>query len=51
MFPVAYGDQATRWQILLYAIQVVALTFLLPDVQIGSWFYLAVAAVLGTGLI
>jgi len=51
MFPVTFGDQATRWQILLYAVQVVALTLLLPVVQIGSWLYWVVAALLGSGLI
>jgi protoheme IX farnesyltransferase len=51
MFPNAYGDRATQWQILLYTIQVVALTLLLPVVQLGGWFYIVVAAFLGAGLI
>jgi protoheme IX farnesyltransferase len=51
MFPIAYGEEATRWQIMLYAIQVVALTLLLPVVQLGSWLYFVSAFVLGSGLI
>lgn len=51
MFPNAYGDRATHWQILLYSIQVVALTLLLPVVQLGGWFYVLVALLLGAGLI
>lgn len=51
MFPVIYGERRTRWQIFLYAIQLVALTFLLPLANLGSWFYLLSAAVLGGGLL
>lgn len=51
MLPVVYGDRQTRREILLYAIQVVALTALLPVVGLGGWLYLAIAVGLGAGLL
>jgi protoheme IX farnesyltransferase len=51
MLPVIRGGDQTRWQILLYSVQVVALTLLMPLVGLGGVLYLAVAIVLGVGLI
>jgi protoheme IX farnesyltransferase len=51
MLPVIRGGDQTRWQILLYSVQVVALTLLMPLVGLGGILYLAVAIVLGIGLI
>ena len=51
MLPVIRGDDQTRWQILLYSVQVVALTLLMPLVGLGGVLYIAVAIVLGIGLI
>ena len=51
MLPVIRGGDQTRWQILLYSVQVVALTLLMPLVGLGGVFYIAVAIVLGIGLI
>jgi protoheme IX farnesyltransferase len=51
MLPVIRGGEQTRWQILLYSVQVVALTLLMPLVGLGGVLYIAVAIVLGIGLI
>jgi protoheme IX farnesyltransferase len=51
MMPVVYGDREARWMILLYSVQVVALTFLLPIVHLGQWLFVAAAMVLGAVLI
>ncbi len=51
MLPVIRGSEQTRWQILLYSVQVVALTLLMPLVGLGGLLYIAVAIVLGIGLI
>jgi protoheme IX farnesyltransferase len=51
MLPVVRGDRETRWEILLYTIQLVALTLLLPLVGDGGAFFLVAAAALGSGLI
>ena len=51
MLPVIRGGDQTRWQILLYSVQVVALTLLMPLVGLGGVLYIAVAIVLGVGLI
>jgi protoheme IX farnesyltransferase len=51
MLPVIRGGDQTRWQILLYSVQVVALTLLMPLVGLGGILYIAVAIVLGIGLI
>ena len=51
MLPVVYGEGETRWQILMYTVQLVALTLLLPLAGIGGGgVYLAAAAALGAGL-
>lgn len=51
MLPVIRGSEQTRWQILLYSVQVVALTLLMPLVGLGGVLYIGVAIVLGIGLI
>lgn len=51
MMPVVYGDREARWMILLYSVQVVALTLLLPVVHLGGWAFLLAAGALGAGLI
>jgi protoheme IX farnesyltransferase len=51
MLPVVYGDAHTRWQIMLYTVQVVALTLLMPAVHVGGRLYLVAAIVLGGGLL
>lgn len=51
MFPVVYGEQETKRQIILYSIQLAALTILLPLVDLGSYFFLVSAIALGALLI
>ncbi len=51
MLPVVYGDAHARWQIMLYTVQVVALTLLMPAVHVGGRVYLVAAIVLGGGLL
>jgi protoheme IX farnesyltransferase len=51
MFPVVYGEQETRVHILLYAIQLVALTLLLPLAALGRGVYLVSAVALGLGFL
>ncbi len=51
MLPVVHGSEQTRWQILLYSFQVVALTLLMPLVGLGGLLFIGVALVLGIGLI
>ena len=51
MLPVVRGSEQTRWQILLYSLQVVALTLLMPLVGLGGLVFIGVALVLGIGLI
>jgi len=50
MLPVIHGEQATTWQILLYTIQLVALTLLLPLVGVGGLWFVGAALALGLGL-
>ena len=47
MLPVIYGEAQTRREILLYTIQVVALTVLLPVASVGGWAFLLSAIALG----
>jgi protoheme IX farnesyltransferase len=47
MLPVVYGDAHARWQIMLYTVQLVALTLLMPAVHVGGGVYLVAAIVLG----
>ncbi len=51
MLPVVHGERQTRREILLYTIQVVALTLLLPVARLGGWLFVAAAALLGGGLV
>ena len=51
MLPVVRGERETRWQILLYTIELVALTLVLPVFGLGGGIYLVGAAVLGAGLL
>ncbi|GAB1421969.1 hypothetical protein MASR2M15_21730 [Anaerolineales bacterium] len=57
MMPVRNGEESTRYQILLYSIQLVIVTLLpvvlifLPGPEMLGWFYLICALVLGIGMI
>ena len=51
MMPVARGEEAARVQILLYSIQLAALTLLPVPFRMLGFAYLAAAIVLGTGLL
>jgi protoheme IX farnesyltransferase len=51
MLPVVYGERETRRHILLYSLQVVALTLLIPVARLGGLIYLAAAVGLGGWLI
>jgi protoheme IX farnesyltransferase len=51
MMPVARGDEITRWQILMYSIQLVILTILPFMFQTLGAAYLVVAVLLGAGLL
>jgi protoheme IX farnesyltransferase len=51
MLPVIHGASETRWQILLYTVQVVALTLLLPLARLGGQIYFVAALLLGGGLV
>jgi protoheme IX farnesyltransferase len=51
MFPVVYGERETKRQIILYSIQLAAMTILLPLVNLGGYFFLISAIALGLILI
>ncbi len=51
MLPVVRGEKETRWQILIYTIELVALSLLLPVFQFTGAIYLVSALVLGLWLI
>lgn len=51
MMPVVMGEVETRLHILLYSIQLVALSILLPVSQLGGGLYLLAALSLGGGFI
>jgi protoheme IX farnesyltransferase len=51
MLPVVRGEQATRWQIWVYTLELVALTLLMPVLGMAGGFYAVSAAVLGALLI
>jgi protoheme IX farnesyltransferase len=51
MLPVVRGERETRWQILIYTIELVALTLLLPVFGLGGGIYLVSAAFLGAALL
>jgi len=47
MLPVIRGEKETRWQILIYTIQLVILTLLMPLFGLGESIYLIGASLLG----
>ncbi len=51
MLPVVRGEKVTRWNILLYAVLLVAVTILPFAVNALSWLYLVTAVGLGTLLV
>lgn len=51
MLPVIRGEKETRWQILIYTIELVALTLVLPVFGLGSAVYLVSALFLGAALL
>ena len=51
MLPVVRGEAATRWQILIYTIELVILTLLLPVFGLGGGIYLIAAGILGAALL
>ncbi len=51
MLPVVVGERGTRVHILLYSVQLVAFTMLLPLVNLGGGFYLIIALLLGITLV
>jgi protoheme IX farnesyltransferase len=51
MLPVIHGANETRWQIMLYTLQVVALTLILPLAKLGGQIYFIAALLLGAGLV
>ena len=51
MLPVVESERSTTWQILLYSIQLVALTLLLPLAGAGGALFLISAAVFGLGFV
>ncbi len=51
MLPVIRGEKETRKQILIYTLELVALTFLLPFIGLGGAIYLIGAGILGLWLL
>jgi protoheme IX farnesyltransferase len=51
MFPVIHGEYATTNQIMLYTIELIAVTMLLPIFGVAGILYLVIALALGGGLI
>lgn len=51
MLPVVYGERGARLHILLYSLQLVALTMLLPLVQLGSALFVLAAGLLGASIL
>jgi protoheme IX farnesyltransferase len=51
MLPVVVGGEATRRQILLYSLQLVALSIILPLADLGGWLFLAMAIPSGIALL
>ena len=51
MLPVIRGEKETRWQILIYTIELVGLTLFLPLFGLGGAIYLVGAAALGGWLL
>jgi len=51
MLPVVRGERATRWQILIYTLELVGLTLLMPLFNLAGSLFLVAAALLGAWLI
>ena len=51
MLPVIKGERETRWQILIYTVELVALTLTLPLFGLGGGIYFVSAVVLGGALL
>lgn len=51
MLPVIRGEEETRRQILIYTVELVAVTLLLPLLKLAGTFYLVAALILGAGLL
>jgi protoheme IX farnesyltransferase len=51
MLPVVRGEQATRWQIWVYTLELVVLTLLMPLLGMAGSFYAVCALLLGAMLI
>jgi len=51
MLPAVESERTSAWQILLYTIQLVALTLLLPLAGAGGALFLVSAAIFGSGLV
>jgi protoheme IX farnesyltransferase len=51
MLPVVRGEKETRWQILIYTLELVAITLLLPVFKFTGTIYLVSALALGGSLI
>ena len=51
MLPVVRGEMETRKQILIYTVELVAVTLLLPILNLAGTFYLISALVLGGALL
>ena len=51
MLPVVMGERETRIHILLYSLQLVAFTLLLPLADLGGGLYLLIAIALGIVLL
>jgi protoheme IX farnesyltransferase len=51
MLPVVRGEKATRLQILIYTIELVALTLIMPMLKMTGSFYFIAASILGGGLV
>jgi protoheme IX farnesyltransferase len=51
MLPVVRGEKETRWQILIYTVELVGLTLLLPLIGLGGSIYLIGAIALGGWLL
>lgn len=51
MMPVVRGEKETRWQIMIYTIELVVLTLLMPIFNMAGIFYLISAFILGGGLL
>jgi protoheme IX farnesyltransferase len=51
MLPVVIGERGTRVQILLYTLQLVAFTMLLPLADLGGGIYMLIAVLLGIALV